>query len=240
MSLDALLQAATDKIRTAVGTVYNATGGTNVPGTGDGAPLTLQQCDIQFEGRPPGSMGQWYISLYEGGVESSERALLKEICAFDVFLTCRTGVLPRDRWAAKGMGFLGTWDRTALTTMERLVILALHGQQDVRIAANKYLGITQFNLATTLANGDSESYTALDGSTGSYTNSTGASIPAGTLISTQGKGDIFTIPPYYLGRPVTYAEDGTWIGNTAESAAFLVRKLRFGGALRPQGLAIMK
>lgn len=112
MSIAYLLQAARDKLRTV-------------------APLSAKLCDLQPLGRPPNSMGEYYVSLDEGRIQAGEKTHLREVFTINVWITKRTGQHPKDRWSE-----IYLKNTTGLDALERKVIVALHGNQAVRVAAN--------------------------------------------------------------------------------------------------------
>jgi hypothetical protein len=89
------------------------------------------QCDIQPDGHPPARMGEFYISLDEGGIQSADKGFLKEVFSIDVFITKRTGVYPKDQYRRIYLD-----NATGLASLERKIIAAVHGSQELRVAAN--------------------------------------------------------------------------------------------------------
>ena len=115
MSMGAILKAARDAIRTQTSKDFKFVG-------------------VMPEGRPPATMGAWFIGIDENRVESDERTAIVERFAIDVVLTVRTGVIPKDRADEIYLNNL-----FGLEPLERAVLTALHGQQSVRTAANAIL-----------------------------------------------------------------------------------------------------
>lgn len=102
---------------------------------------TTQQCDIQPDGRPPATMGEFYVAIDEAGVQSNEKTHLRETFSITVTITRRTAPTPRDR-----RGSLYADRSRALAAIERPVIVAVHNNQTLRALANAELGAPQENL----------------------------------------------------------------------------------------------
>ena len=91
---------------------------------------------IQPDGRPPRNSGDWYIGIDESRIESSDIAFLKEQFAIDAVISHRADRFPQDHW-----GEIYLQAINGLDAIERQVIQFLHGNQNVRLAANAYLQI---------------------------------------------------------------------------------------------------
>lgn len=123
MSIAALLTAARDRLRQKL--VF--------PG---GPSRAAQYVGIQYQGRPPRTCGDWYIGLDESRVESSDTAFLKEMYSIDVIISRKTGIYAPDQ-----TGEIYLDNLSGLDVLERQVISAIHGRQEVRLAANVALGL---------------------------------------------------------------------------------------------------
>lgn len=115
--IEYLLQAARDRLRTVV-------------------PLADKLCDLQPGGRPPARMGEYYISLDEARIQAGEKTHLREVYTINVWITKRTGKYPRDKWSE-----IYLQNATGLGALERKIIAAIHGRQEVRVAANTLGGL---------------------------------------------------------------------------------------------------
>lgn len=121
MSIAAMLIAARDALRAVDG-------------------FSNERCDIQPGGRPPARMGEFYIALDEGSIQSTEKSSLREVFTIVVWISKRTGKYPRDQY-----GKIYTANAIGMDAIERKVIRAIHGQQAVRVAANTLLGAPHAN-----------------------------------------------------------------------------------------------
>lgn len=120
MSMDALLLAARNHLRTQLTA--------NVPGSD--LDRANKYIGIQFEGRPPATMADWYIALDESRVVSKERESLHEQFWIEVTITRRTGAHRR-----RSYDEIYTDNAKGLSLLERLVIKHLHESHTHRAAA---------------------------------------------------------------------------------------------------------
>lgn len=120
MSIEYLLEAARNQLRS------NLT----LPG---GASKAANYIDIQPDGHPPASMGEWYVSLDEIGVNTPgiEQEYLQEVFSIAIWITKRTGKHAPDRRYS-----LYSEAVNGLRAIERQCIKFLHNVHAVRIAAN--------------------------------------------------------------------------------------------------------
>lgn len=121
MSMEVLLEATRDYLRTT-------------------ASLSNERCDIQPGGRPPARMGETYVSIDEGPIQSTEKSSLREIYTVRVWITKRTGKYPADRRSNVYLDNIA-----GLGKLERLVIRTIHGAQALRVAANTLGGFPHAN-----------------------------------------------------------------------------------------------
>lgn len=124
MSIEYLLVAARDRLRLTV----------SLPGTA----RPEAYIGLQPEGRPPATMGDFYVALDEAGVQSTEKVSLRELFAVQVYITKRTG-----RHAADKFDSLYLELTKGLRDLERQVLTALHNNQTVRAMANALAGVPQ-------------------------------------------------------------------------------------------------
>lgn len=117
MSIELLLQAARDRLRTQLS-------------------LTANDCDIQPQGRPPARMGDKYIGLDEDSVVPTGKGHLKELNTIVVVITKR---LTPESKLTYSQAYIKS--ASGLGAIERTVIAALHGVQAVRVAANTLGGL---------------------------------------------------------------------------------------------------
>ncbi len=201
MSSEPLLEAVRDTIVSSMG-------------------LAVGECDIQPEGHPPATIGDFYISVDEGAVTQSEKGLIiHEVFGVSVYITLRNGIFPKDRLAEaydrnQGLFLAG---RKSLTWLERGVIRAIHGNEQVRILACTKAGISL----------DAMFAPVLDDR---------AAAPGGDGSA----GDIYQLPLYYSGRSKTEVHDAGWVGSSADKQFFSVRQLSFQGGLRVQSLTNLR
>lgn len=133
MSMDAILEATASQIRTELN-------------------ITIDDCDVRPEGRPPAVMGDFYVGVDEASVRAGDKALLHELLAIEITLTLRTGQVPNDRLAD-----IYRDTRKQLGELERKVIKAVDARREVTAAADKILDIfgpVDGSLVPTGANGD--------------------------------------------------------------------------------------
>ncbi|MGE3410126.1 MAG: hypothetical protein AB7I37_25305 [Pirellulales bacterium] len=189
MSIEALLEAAETRLIEQLG-------------------FAEGEVSIAPDGKPPAKMGERFVSLDENSIQSTERASLKENYAITVYITIRTGKLPADNRKKAYLSHL-----KALTGIERAVIKALHGRQEVRLAACNLLGISNEAMQAE----DQEDRDNAPGGDAS-------------------RGHPFTIPLYYTGRQRTNTRADWILGSEASPAPCMVRELQFAGGLRLQSL----
>ena len=189
--------------------------------------LDPNECDVQPEGHPPETMGDWYLSIDEGQIQSTDKGMLNEVYTVQVFVTLRAGIYPRDRLAEaydrnRGLFLAG---RQSLTALERSVIVAVHGSEALRVLACNKLGIsTAAMFARHTVGGESViDQTARDAAPGGD----------GQV------GQAFQWPLWYQGRGPTQTKGAEWIGATTDDT-FMVRTLPFTGGRRVQSLSTMK
>lgn len=99
----------------------------------------LDRTNSGFEpaGSPPPWAGDLYISVDEGGVQNPGNPAqdhLKERYRISVYINRRTGAIAPDRYSSIYSRFL-----VGLTPIERSIIAAIHGNWDIRTAANARL-----------------------------------------------------------------------------------------------------
>ena len=152
--------------------------------------LRPEECDVQPEGHPPTTMGDFYLSVDEGSVTQSEKGLvISEIYGVSVFVTLRNGIFPKDRLAEaydrnQGLFLAG---RKSLSFLERAAIRALHGNEQVRILACTKAGISLDAMFGPVVDRGDE-----PGGSGEY-------------------GDVYQLPLYYSGRGKTEVHDASWV-----------------------------
>lgn len=169
-------------------------------------PLKQDNCDIQPEGHPPETTADFYISVDEGPVQCTDpKGKLDEKYYVNVWLSVAVGYLPGD---SMRNAYLSNAYR--LTHLERIVLPALHGREEVRALANAKLGI---------------SVAAMSGDVGAGSD--------GSL------GNGFQWPIWYQGRGATISRGADWAGGDSDTQ-FLVRQLSFYGGWRIQDLSIMR
>lgn len=100
----------------------------------DQLALSNFEVGIQPDGRPPAVMGEFYISLDEQNIQSSEMGFLQERYAISIWFTLRAGIYANDR---KDEPYL--LQSKLLTAWERKIIKAIHGRQEIRQSANLLL-----------------------------------------------------------------------------------------------------
>lgn len=113
--IEALLEATRDRIR-------------------DQLKIDGKKVGVRPKGKPPATMGDFYIAVDEIGVQSGDAGSLREGHQIAVWITIRAAVLPEDR---REDGYLARGRN--LTALERKVIKAVHGNHDLRTAANVLL-----------------------------------------------------------------------------------------------------
>lgn len=91
---------------------------------------------IQPQCRPPRAVGQWYVSLDDGGVTCNSKPHLQEEYTLDVCITVNSGYVARDR--SKDVYQAAT---KSLSVIERAVIRLLHNVHTIRTAANTLGGL---------------------------------------------------------------------------------------------------
>jgi hypothetical protein len=124
MSIAALLQATRDQLQQSM----------TFPGGPGKAPFYVE---IQPQGRPSFDCGEWYVGLDELRVESRDRGYLQEAYTIVAVISARTGRFAPDQ---RGSAYLQ--HLYGLEMLERQVITTIHGNQNIRIAANaNYLEI---------------------------------------------------------------------------------------------------
>jgi hypothetical protein len=126
MSISFLLLATRDVLRTQL-----AAAQTNISDIND-------YVGIQPQGIPPAACGRWYVSLDEGGVQSDNTNFLRERYTVRVWITWRTGDLPKDR-RGKAYQIYAT-NQEGMDSLERQVIGILHANETVRLTADTYVG----------------------------------------------------------------------------------------------------
>lgn len=92
---------------------------------------------IRPDGKPPATMGEWYVSIDETGITSGSRHSLREDYRLSIWVTLRAGLYPGDRLEET---YLAQSKR--LTGLERSVIKYLHANHDLRTAADQVLSDT--------------------------------------------------------------------------------------------------
>jgi hypothetical protein len=124
VSIAALLQAARDELQQVM----------TFPG---GPSRAKQYVEIQPNGRPPFDCGEWYVGLDELRVESVDQGFLQETFSIVAVVSARTG-----KFAPDQRGSIYLQHLYGLDTLERQIVVNLHGNQTVRINANaNYLNI---------------------------------------------------------------------------------------------------
>jgi hypothetical protein len=123
MSMAALLLAMRDHLRNSLGGI--------IPG---GSERAAQYIEISPDGRPPAMLGDWFIGIDEGSVQSADKSFLKEAYATVAVITHKAQT-PRDR-----RGTVYTATGSGLDAVERAVIVAIHDNQTLRLLANTLLG----------------------------------------------------------------------------------------------------
>lgn len=147
-------------------------------------------CDVRPGGKPPASMGQFYVSLEDSGVGSREKLQhLEEIYSITVYVTRRTGEQPRDRTQAIYLAAT-----TGLDARCRAILTKIHRNFDLMTSINE-------------------------------------------LITDD--GDLFQLPLFYQGVAGPQFMGPDWAASVNDTDSFLVKALRFGGALRVQDVDIM-
>lgn len=99
----------------------------------------LDRMNSGFEpaGQPPPAAGDLYIAVDEDGVQNPKDPAqdhLKERYRIKVFINRRTGATAPDRYSTIYSRFSG-----GLLVIERAIVAAIHGNWDIRVAANALL-----------------------------------------------------------------------------------------------------
>jgi hypothetical protein len=94
-----------------------------------------RKISVRPEGRPPPWFSDWFIGVDEASVASTERQSLREVFSVSVVLTKTVGKYPADR-----ADEIYLENIIGLDALERQVIVAIHGNQTIRSAANDIIG----------------------------------------------------------------------------------------------------
>lgn len=99
----------------------------------------LDRTNSGFEpaGAPPPNAGDLYISVDENGVQNPAEPAqdhLKERYRISIYINRRTGAVAPDRYSSIYSKYL-----LGLTPIERAIVAAIHGNWDIRVAANARL-----------------------------------------------------------------------------------------------------
>lgn len=118
MSMDALLNAVRDRLRTAM-------------------VLTNLECDVCPDGRPNPDAGQRFLSVHPGDIASnpspSRKHALDEYYSFKVTVTVRSGQKPYDRKRDGGVWTLAMQARAVIHMKSEVVALAAAADPSFRI-----------------------------------------------------------------------------------------------------------
>ena len=114
MSMDALLNAVRDRLKTVMA-------------------LTANECDVCPDGKPNPGCGQRFLSVHPGNVRNQQKHCLDEYYDFKVTVTVRTGQLPYDRKRDGGVWALALQARAIIHMKSEVVVLAAAEDANFRI-----------------------------------------------------------------------------------------------------------
>lgn len=104
-----------------------------VPGGEDRAPFFI---GLQPGGHPPARMGEWYVSIDESNVISTEKESLREVHSVEINITKRAG-----KYASDTADKAYLENMNGLRAIERQVIQLVHNNHTLRALANTLGGL---------------------------------------------------------------------------------------------------
>jgi hypothetical protein len=126
IGIGALLEAVQDALRTALVP--------HIPG--EVSAQARNYVGVHPGGHPPATFADWYVSIDESKVESTEHAFLREVFSIDVFITKRMGKFAQDRQNSAYLQAIN-----GLDPLESTIKTTIHNSHAVRAAACTLAGV---------------------------------------------------------------------------------------------------